>query len=142
MEMTVGIIAGSIPCLRPLFRKLLRGSSFTSHHESKHTRDTKGYTTPGQTLDSRRPKGFSLAAKNTPINDELQDLDLYTKNDVAAGVVVSSHGRVKTIELEEWSDDGSLPISAGKTGILKTTTIEIKSHSADSDDYRSTREIV
>lgn len=76
------------------------------------------------------------------MEDELQDLDLYTKHDITAGVVVSSHGRVKTIELEEWSDDGSLPISAGKTGILKTTTIEIKSHSADSDDYRSTREIV
>lgn len=138
MEMTIGIMAGSFPALKPLFRRFLRTSSSGSNYASNKFQNTGGYAIGDEAHRSRRSIRRS---KQEHIDHEMQGFDLYVKQDISTGVVVFSRGTDSMPDMNH-SDSGSEPIPATKMQILKTTTVEITSHQADYDDCRSTMEIV
>lgn len=107
-ELNVGIIAGSVPCLKPLFKAIMERSGYVSNTKAQTKPNHRSYTLQSS---GRNTKGISSQA-------DRGEFPMQTfKTEV--GVKVKPRG--------EFPDDVSEESLLALEGIVKTTQVSVSS---------------
>ncbi|KAK4125816.1 hypothetical protein N657DRAFT_654352 [Parathielavia appendiculata] len=122
VEINIAIIAASFPCLKPIFKTLLEGTSAAARYGSKY----KGYVRNGDTSGTGNPRS---AARAGPRSATAPEFEMYNQatgkftTDVKTGRS-SMTGSEESILPQDLKTPPAAAAAAGKSdGITKTSTV-------------------
>lgn len=150
-ECNVGILAGSIPSLKPLFKAILQSSSYAQGYGTSRRQPhaSKGYTlqrsTTGKTKSGKTQSQGSITGRAGG-----QDhFEMYTSTlgKASGGALVSAGARKGITAGSNSSEESILALQGPRTGgIMKTTQVEVTTMSPskgpDDDQWKSIKEVI
>ena len=120
VETCVGIVAACFPCLKPLFKAMLRGSSYVNTYGAK---SHNGYKQHGSK--------HNATGGSKSVEHDGQQFELYGAGR-NGGVTITSGLRKDKLDPDNISEESFLPMQNldGENGIRKTLQVSVHSDKA------------